>query len=337
MARQGSGYADFVVGDLSPTFSGDSNPVDLRHRMSWDHGIAIVRHALSLPSDALDESRDVVVALDNDGVLFPVQHDPAKAVPASGAIESVIALRDAGARVEIVTGREAAFISEHYLGSGIVIHTLAGLQHCVDGEVTDTALLTELRPALEAIQAEIHAKFDRNPRYAAVKLEDKGPIVTIHYHGAPHLRAEIKEFCDEITERYAHTGIRFNEEVMGFDVHPTDKISKRTVVEQLTSDARVAMGLGDGVIDLGALQHIKDFHGSELDPRHESFLFGEKAVNKKIFGRELQTDRRIGLSGTVLRNGSRPEVVAAGNMRPLRSPDEVVRVLEAMARDLSRR
>src|SRR5947209_4848174 len=53
---------------------------------------------------------DVLVATDFDGTLAPIVVDPQQSRPVDGAIDALAALAAAGARVAVITGRDAGTV-----------------------------------------------------------------------------------------------------------------------------------------------------------------------------------------------------------------------------------
>lgn len=119
-----------------------------------------------------------LVAVDFDGTLAPIVPDPNDARPVAGAIEALSALSLAGARVVIITGRDAATVVR--LGGleavpGLRVAGLYGLETWHDGNLVrpdEPESIRSLRAQLPAVVAE-HGM-------PGVRVEDKGLSLVVH-------------------------------------------------------------------------------------------------------------------------------------------------------------
>ena len=124
--------------------------------------------------------------LDFDGTLAPLQDDPdTVALPEQGA-ETLLALKDLfGGALVLISGRDVRDLSartpiEIYRAGG------HGLEICAPGE----AAPSEPAPVDAALLARAA---DLIAPYAGVRIEEKGPVLAIHYRQNPDAEAALIE------------------------------------------------------------------------------------------------------------------------------------------------
>ena len=79
-----------------------------------------------------------LIATDFDGTLAPLTRDPQDSRPADGAVAALAALAERGARVAVITGRDAHTVLR--LGGlhdvpGLTVAGMYGIETWVDGEL----------------------------------------------------------------------------------------------------------------------------------------------------------------------------------------------------------
>ncbi|MCW2657837.1 MAG: trehalose-phosphatase, partial [Jatrophihabitans sp.] len=120
-----------------------------------------------------------LIATDFDGTLAPLVPDPQDSRPVAGALDALTALTERGARVAVITGRDAGTVVR--LGgldsvAGLTVAGLYGLETWTAGKLTSPAepdAIGELRARLPALLADAHA----DPK---VWIEDKGLSLVVH-------------------------------------------------------------------------------------------------------------------------------------------------------------
>ncbi|MBN9619387.1 MAG: trehalose-phosphatase, partial [Actinobacteria bacterium] len=128
--------------------------------------------------DALRPRLDgALIATDFDGTLAPLVPDPEASRPVPGAVDALVALAGKGARIAVVTGREAAVAVR--LGGldavpGIVVAGLYGVQTWSAGILHSP----ESPPVVDALRARLPEALDgADPD---VWIEDKGLSLVVH-------------------------------------------------------------------------------------------------------------------------------------------------------------
>jgi len=196
-----------------------------------------------------------LVALDFDGTLSPIVVDPATARPAPGAVEAVVQLAQRGARIAVITGRDARTVVK--LGDldaipGVTVVGLYGAETWSGGELTtlptpeSTLQLRERLPTLL--------------RFAATDgawIEDKRLSLVVHARTAADpaaalaaLRPAVRQIADEL-DIEMHEGRDVLElRLPGYD--------KGGALRRLVGDARAVLFAGDDLGDLPAFAAIRD-------------------------------------------------------------------------------
>jgi trehalose 6-phosphate phosphatase len=121
----------------------------------------------------------VLVAVDFDGTLAPIVPDPQDSRPAPGSVPALTALAGRGARVAVITGRDARTAVR--LGGfdavpGLVVAGLYGLETWTAGTLASPqtpASIRALRDRLPTVLREQHAD-------PAVWIEDKRLSLVVH-------------------------------------------------------------------------------------------------------------------------------------------------------------
>jgi trehalose 6-phosphate phosphatase len=196
-----------------------------------------------------------LIALDFDGTLAPIVQDPDSARPVEGVVDTLAALAIAGARIAIVTGRDARTVLR--LGgvdrldaiAGLVISGLHGAETWHDGvldTIDEPAGLAQLRASLPPLLPD------------GVWLEDKRLSLVLHTRRAPdpeQALAELQSLRSLVTEQ-------------GLEAHPGKQVleiripglSKATALGQLlTTGTSAALFAGDDLGDLPAVEAIRNW------------------------------------------------------------------------------
>jgi trehalose 6-phosphate phosphatase len=120
-----------------------------------------------------------LVALDYDGTLAPIVPDPARALPAVGAVDALQELAGRVGRLALVTGRPAQVVVD-LAGLGQVPGLVVLGQYGVDRWTAGHTTAADPAPGLAAARAELPGLL------AAVGgvLEDKGHSLVVHTRGA---------------------------------------------------------------------------------------------------------------------------------------------------------
>jgi trehalose 6-phosphate phosphatase len=197
---------------------------------------------------------DALIAVDFDGTLAPIVADPSDARPAPGAVDALRELSGNGARIAVITGRDARTAVE--LGgldtiAGVIVEGLYGAEQWRDGSLRT---LPEA-PALQELRAELPRLVDRGD--PALWVEDKRLSLVVH----GRLAADPEAALDPLRARVAALGER-----LGLDVHPGRGVielrlpgyDKGSALLRLVDDLgpRAVLFVGDDVGDLPAFEAV---------------------------------------------------------------------------------
>lgn len=190
------------------------------------------------------------VACDFDGTLAAIVDDPAMAVPVAGAVEVLSALRRAGARVLVVSGRPLDFLAAR-LGDELDLAALYGLQQRMDGVVS-------VHPEAEpwaAVVAAAAASCREELAGTRARVEDKGLSLTLHWREAPDAEAAARRVAERLA---AGTGLEPRAARASIELHPPVAMDKgRAVLDRLRGCDPVVM-LGDDRGDLAAFAALDE-------------------------------------------------------------------------------
>lgn len=145
-----------------------------------DDALAAIRAALA----------GALVALDFDGTLAPIVPDPSTSRPVPGAVDLLSALADAGARVAVITGREATTAVQ--LGGleripGLVVAGVYGAQWWRAGELS----AAEDAEALHVLRERLPGLLSASGADPKVWIEDKTISLVVHTRVAADPAAEL--------------------------------------------------------------------------------------------------------------------------------------------------
>jgi len=194
-----------------------------------------------------------VIALDFDGTLAPIVSNPRDSRPEPGAVAALTQLALAGARIAIVTGRDARTVlalGDLEVIPEIMISGLHGAETWRDGELTtrdEPAGISQLRELLPSVLKAEHPD---------IWLEDKRLSLVVHTRQAPEPDAALTALEPAVTRlARAH----------GLDVHPgklvleirIPDLSKGDAVDALLTDTTSAVVFaGDDLGDLPAFAAV---------------------------------------------------------------------------------
>lgn len=197
-----------------------------------------------------------LVALDYDGTLAPIVPRPEDARAQTGAVAALQAVRAAGLRVVVITGRPAETAVQ--LGGldavpGLVVLGHYGLQRWEDGRLTtpDPGPGVALaRTALEAYAAE---------RDDGVTVEDKHHSVALHTRNASTPTAAFDQARPLLADLAARCGLELVPGRFVLELRPPG-IDKGGALrsEIRAGDVRAVLVAGDDLGDLPALDAVDE-------------------------------------------------------------------------------
>jgi trehalose 6-phosphate phosphatase len=208
---------------------------------------------------------EALIAVDFDGTLAPIVADPAASRPAPGALEALIALGEAGARLAVVTGRDAATVVR--LGDlaqvpGLRVVGLYGAETWTAGELT-TPDVPESVELLRDRLPELVAGHASDP---GVWVEDKRLSLVVHTRRAADPAGELARLDGPVRELAAELGLEVHAgrnvlevRLPGFD--------KGAVLLALVAelDPGVVLFAGDDLGDLPAFTAVRELRARGRD------------------------------------------------------------------------
>ena len=194
----------------------------------------------------------VLVAVDFDGTLAPLVDEPELSAPAPGAIAALAGLAGRGARVAVITGRDARTAVR--LGGfdtidGVVVEGLYGAESWQGGNLSTS----EAPPALDRLRGALPSALEGAD--SRVWLEDKRLSLVVHARLAPDSAAELAALRPALESLAADAGM---------DVYPGHDVlelrlpgpDKGAALRRLTEPGVLTLYLGDDLGDLPAFTEI---------------------------------------------------------------------------------
>ncbi|WP_324665441.1 trehalose-phosphatase [Haloarcula sediminis] len=221
-------------------------------------------------ADQLGDAPGLVVALDFDGTLAPIEDDPdTPGITAANrrAVERLVDHPDT--LVAVVSGRQLADLRPRVGIEGVRYVGNHGLEYTVDGE-------REVHPEAEARMADLQdARVEIETRLSemdGVHVEDKGVTLTVHYRRATDASAEdVTAVVEDVVGPVE--GLQTGSGKMIVEVKPTVDWHKGAIVERLRDevpDTWQTVYVGDDTTDEDAF--------GVLDEGDLGVLVGDRAT-----------------------------------------------------------
>jgi trehalose 6-phosphate phosphatase len=203
------------------------------------------------------DPRRAAVLLDVDGTLAPVVRDPEQASVPELVRRQLLLVTERYGFVACVSGRRAA-VARRIVGLGSIPY--AG-NHGVE-LLRRGAAAAEVDPQAERWTERVHtvaaAAGEDRLRAAGVRLEDKGPIVALHWRAADDAeRAE--RLVSEIAAKAQAAGLVIHQGKKVLELRPPVPIGKDAAVRRLLAgaDVDVALYAGDDRTDVDAFDGLR--------------------------------------------------------------------------------
>jgi trehalose 6-phosphate phosphatase len=212
-----------------------------------------------------DPSRSALF-FDVDGTLAPiVQRAQDAQVPHETSL-LLARLSRRYARVACISGRAATDVRRLVGVGGIEYSGLHGAE-LLEPDTKRARVLPDFARFMPEVQAFARERDTAQLRALRVRIEDKGPIVTFHWRGAPDedaARARVKELAEEAVAAglWTHWGRKV------LEIRPPVQIGKDRAVRELLARAAVSVALyaGDDLTDLDAFGALAELvRGGELE------------------------------------------------------------------------
>jgi trehalose 6-phosphate phosphatase len=212
-----------------------------------------------------DPSRSALF-FDVDGTLAPIVERAQDASVPKDTSLLLARLSRRYARVACISGRAAADVRRLVGVGGIEYSGLHGAE-LLAPDSPEARVIPDFAEFLPQVQAFARARDTPELRVLRVRIEDKGPIVTFHWRGAPD-----EEAAESLVRRIASEAVaeglwtHWGRKVL--EIRPPVQIGKDRAVRELLERApvRVALYAGDDVTDLDAFGVLTEMvESGELD------------------------------------------------------------------------
>lgn len=196
-----------------------------------------------------------LVATDFDGTLAPLVLDPETSRPVDGAVDALWALAGRGARIAVVTGRNAATVLR--LGGlaaipGLVVAGVYGIETWQDGTLTSPATPVAIERSRERLPGVVERGGDPD-----VWIEDKRLSLVVHARRSTDPAAALNALAEPVTSLGRELGLDVHRgsDVLELRVPGFDKAS---AVTRLAGDRGAVLYLGDDLGDLPAFAAVRE-------------------------------------------------------------------------------
>jgi trehalose 6-phosphate phosphatase len=204
-----------------------------------------------------DPSRSALF-FDVDGTLAPIVERAADAQVPKDTSLVLARLSRRYAQVACISGRSAADV-RRLVGVGGIAYAGSHGAELLEPNAASPRIASDFarwEPEVKSFVAERDTPVLRRLR---VRIEDKGPIMTFHWRGAPDedaARARVEELGDEAES--AGLATHWGRKVL--EIRPPVPIGKDRAVRELLSrtPARAALYAGDDVTDLDGFAALRD-------------------------------------------------------------------------------
>jgi trehalose 6-phosphate phosphatase len=207
-----------------------------------------------------DPSRSALF-FDVDGTLSPIVERAQDATVPKDTSLLLARLSRRYARVACISGRAAADVRRIVGVGGIEYSGLHGAE-LLDPDGSEARVLPDFARFMPEVQAFARERDTAELRALRVRIEDKGPIVSFHWRGAPNeelAHARVKQVAAEAVAQglWTHWGRKV------LEVRPPVQIGKDRAVRELLERGPVSVALyaGDDLTDLDAFAALAELVG----------------------------------------------------------------------------
>jgi len=205
-----------------------------------------------------------LIALDFDGTIAPIVTDPARARPARGAAEVLRTLVGNGARVAIISGRDASTVvglSGPGDLPGLIVEGLYGAEQWRAGQLTTLATPA----AVERLRSAIGAVIASSPQSSGMWIEDKRLSLVVHARRATDPRAALAAVDGAIRSLAGAQGfeVHTGRDVLELRLPGFDKGSALRRVAAAAGRTHLLFA-GDDIGDVPAFEALADLRSAGL-------------------------------------------------------------------------
>jgi trehalose 6-phosphate phosphatase len=204
-----------------------------------------------------DDPARSALFFDVDGTLAPIVERAQDAQVPKETSLLLARLSRRYASVACISGRSAADVRRLVGVGGIEYAGLHGAE-LIEPNTSRPELLPDFARFRPEVQRFVSERDTPELRALRVRIEDKGPIMTFHWRGAPDedaAHARVRELAHEAEEEglWTHWGRKV------LEIRPPVEIGKSRAVRELLgrNPARAALYAGDDVTDLDAFRELR--------------------------------------------------------------------------------
>lgn len=211
----------------------------------------------ALVAEIKSRPRESALLCDLDGTLAPIVDRPSEVAVPEATTEALGALAGELGLVAVITGRPAALARELVGAEDLIYVGNHGLEALEPGQ-PEADPHPELRGSERAAADLVAAHAQRLAR-SGVSIEDKGPIVALHWRTAPDQTSAERE-ANAVAEQARGAGLEPRAGRLVMEVRPAVGIDKGTAVSELLerhAKVRVAVFGGDDLTDLDAFAALE--------------------------------------------------------------------------------
>ncbi len=204
--------------------------------------------------------------LDFDGTLAPIQEDASKVVLPEGGGDLILELsKKLDGAVALISGRGLQDLSMR-VPNAIWRYGNHGLFSAGPGETAQapaTFLADDFRRSLAALTVPLKG----------VELEEKGPVVAIHYRKAPDAETVLREHLPSLTAKFPNYNLQEGKCI--FEIKPKDANKGecvRRVMDETPFKGRRPVMIGDDTTDEDAFRVVNNLGGLSIKVGEEKSI-----------------------------------------------------------------
>jgi trehalose 6-phosphate phosphatase len=203
-----------------------------------------------------DDPKSAGIFLDVDGTLAPIvgraedAHVPDKTSRVLGALARRYEC------VACISGRSASE-ARRLVGVGRITYAGSHGAELLEPGSTKPTVLPAFASWTGRVQAFARARDERDLRVLRIRIEDKGPIVALHWRGVPDEDAA-RTRLEGVAQEAEAEGLRTHWGRKVLEIRPPVEVNKGQAVTELVRrhDLRAAMFAGDDATDLDAFDAL---------------------------------------------------------------------------------